>query len=160
MIYDIKNKLLTIIFSIILGLSSLCFTITSIVGVAARFAKHDVSKISCEIVGKDFYNNNIVLKYRIKNDIPTDISSFKISTMVCVGSTYSGTFVTSFNQGIDAKSINTFTVYISSGIDVYDDLRNHTLLELNFKHYLTYVSFSDFVTKDDIYELIGSTFKN
>lgn len=160
MIYIFKNKLLTIIYSIILGLSILAFTITSVVAVSVKSSKHDVTKISCEIIEKDFFNKNVVLKYKIQNNTTTDISAFKISTMVCVGHTYSDTFTASFSRGIEKKSEEIFTVYISSDINVYSDLKNNSLSNLNFKHYLTYVSFSDFVVKDDIDELIGSTFES
>ena len=155
-----KNKLLTIIFSILLGVSIFTFLITFIVGVTSKVTKHGVTKISCEITDKVNNYSNVTLKYKIKNDTTTDISSLKISTMVCVGKVYSGNFETSYNIGIDKKSERTFTVSISSDFKVYNDLRSNNLSELNFKHYLTYVSFSDFVTKDNICELIGSTFNN
>lgn len=160
MIYGVKNKLLTIIFSIILGLSVLTFVISSIVVGTARNARYDTSKISCKITRKEVTSSSVNLDYTFTNDTTTDILSMRISTMVYVGKTYSGSFTSNITLGPDAKSTETYLVRISSDLAVYSDLKSHSLYQLNFKHYLTYVSFADFERKDNINELIGSTFIN
>ena len=153
MIYGVKDRLLSIIFSILLAVSIIIFTVSAIAIPSGKAAAHNYKKISCEITRKENKSREVVLYYTIYNDTKTDINSLTITTNVFkYGDSY-GSFYTTFSDygnGIEKKSESHFTVSVSYYDGVYSILSENSLNSLDFEFVLTNVSFSDYVEKTNL----------
>lgn len=153
MIYTIKNKLLTIIFSLILGISVVAFTVSTIMIPTTINSGHDYTQISCEIrkIFKD-----AELTYVIYNNTPTKIEHLELQTRVFLHNEYCGSIDVSFDEGVSKKSDSSFTVNLPSTHYLYNILYKNDISALGFEVYLIYVSFFHSKQYNDLYYLIWS----
>ena len=117
MIVPSKNRILTIIFSIILGFCILIFTASSIVIPITKASAHDYKKIHCEITSKENEGSNVYLYYSITNDTSTNVSSLDITTEVYFEGSLVGNLTNNFDNEIAKKASATF----SARINFYED---------------------------------------
>lgn len=153
MIYGVKDRLLSIIFSILLAVSILIFTVSAIAIPSGKAAAHNYKKISCEITRKENKKSEVVLYYTIYNDTKTDINSLNITTKVSKYGDPYGSFDTTFSDygnGIEKKSESYFSVSVSYYTFPYSVLSESSLNSLDFDFILTSVSFSDYVEKTNL----------
>ena len=160
MITVFKNKLLTLIFSLVLGFSIVAFTASAVVVPIAKNAVHDYKKIGCKITSKTAYNDRVELGYIISNNTSSNIASVNISTRVYYQDSYCGSFNTDFSGDITKKKDVSFTVNVSYSLDVFQPLYSHELSELGFRFYLNSVMFEDLTYKDNLDYLIDSVSLN
>ena len=156
MMGNTHNKALTTVFIIVLAACSAMFVASSIAIPVARGARHSYKKVGCEITSKTNYSSYVNLKYEIENRNSSEITYLRIKTKVYSASSFYGSFEVTFNNNINAKSIETFSVTVDQYTDVYWSLKDYSYSSLTFKHYLEDIRFYDGTYKYDLdYQMSG-----
>ena len=143
---DIKNSLLTKLFSILLAISLVVFILCTSLTLALRGGKYDYKRVTAKVTQKYNQSSNVVLMYEIHNGCRTEISLIHLSTKVYVNNSYVGAFKSSFSGYIEGRRTSYFSCKLDNSLSVYQTVRENSSYALDFEIYLTAVYFADYTS--------------